>query len=268
MSANRISGGSIDATNVTITNLNASNISSGTLSAARIRLYGEMTVYTGATGTGTGGSLGYYTGFDGQVTTAGIGMKSSSGQIACTSAGVSIRGGSGSYLGEVFCTSGGVGIRYNYGTEHPTVYLSLENSLYSLHPATAGSVNLGDSSYKWGQIYSTSSTISTSDRQAKHDISYDIDDYEALWDELKPVKYKFNDGTSNRYHTGFISQDIEDSLERIGMSSLDFAAFIKSPKYNEDMIDGYNYALRYEEIIALNTLKIKKLEARIAALGG
>ena len=36
MSADKISGGTIDASDVTITNLNASNITSGTLSASRI----------------------------------------------------------------------------------------------------------------------------------------------------------------------------------------------------------------------------------------
>ena len=265
MSANRISGGSIDATNVTITNLNASNISSGTLSAARIRLYGEMTVYTGATGTGTGGSLGYYTGFDGQVTTAGIGMKSSSGQIACTSAGASIRGGSGSYLGEVFCTSGGVGIRYNYGTEHPTVYLSLENSRYSLHPASAGSVNLGDQTYKWGDAWCVNEQWESSDRNEKTDINYDLDDYLGVFDRLKPASFKRVNGESGRTHVGFIAQDVEQAILESGLTTQDYACIAKYEKEDES---GYGYSLRYGEIFPLAIVKIKQLEQRIAALEG
>ena len=74
--------------------------------------------------------------------------------------------------------------------------------------------------------------------------------------------------TSNRYHMGFISQDVEAAIEDSGMTSLDFAGFIKSPQVDEDGVatGEYNYALRYGEFIALNTLKIKKLEQRIASL--
>ena len=74
-----------------------------------------------------------------------------------------------------------------------------------------------------------------------------------------------NAGTSGRTHWGMISQDIEEMFEEIGMTSLDFAGFIKSPKMTEEVsneetgkiieeskiIEGeYNYSLRYDEFIA------------------
>ena len=73
-----------------------------------------------------------------------------------------------------------------------------------------------------------------------------------------------NAGTSGRTHWGMISQDIEELFEEIGMTSLDFAGFIKSPKMTEpeyddkgecikesEAIEGeYDYSLRYDEFIA------------------
>lgn len=262
LSANRISGGTINASNVTITNLNASNITSGTLSSSYIKLTGWLALYNGNS---IAGYIGYATGSSSYAPTSGIGMASSYGSCMVTSGGAALKTDSG----EVFADSQGAGMKV-IGSGSYSVVLRLLSSSIGFHPAVDGSISLGASSYRWGTIYSSSSTISTSDRQVKHDISYNIDNYEALFDELKPVKYKFDDGTSNRYHTGFISQDIEDSLDRLGMSTLDFAGFIKSPKYDDEghPIEGYNYALRYEEFIALAVLKIKKLEARIAALEG
>ena len=84
-----------------------------------------------------------------------------------------------------------------------------------------------------------------------------------------------NNGTSDRYHIGFISQDVESAMEEIGMDSKAFAGFIKSPVYEEDEkgkeIEGGNvvdhrYGLRYEEFIALNTHMIQKLMARVSEL--
>ena len=83
---------------------------------------------------------------------------------------------------------------------------------------------------------------------------------------LNPSTYQMNEGTSGRIHWGLISQDIEELFEDIGMTSLDFAGFIKSPKIQritedengkelkktiEKVIEGeYNYSLRYDEFIA------------------
>ena len=263
IAANTITGAEIAANTITsnhlsVGSISASKIGTGTLTATGISVTGVLTI----------GSYGYLGGFAGSTntfSTAGVGMYSSAGVVAATSGGAAMK----TSAGQVFVDSNGAGMSVS-GTGTYTVVLRLLSSSIGFYPASDGSISLGASSYRWGTIYSSSSTISTSDRQVKHDISYNIDNYEALFDELKPVKYKFDDGTSNRYHTGFISQDIEDSLDRLGMSTLDFAGFIKSPKYDDEghPIEGYNYALRYEEFIALAVLKIKKLEARIAALEG
>ena len=165
-----------------------------------------------------------------------------------------------------------------------------------------GSLNLGNGSHRWAVVYAKTGSINTSDRNEKNTIA-DIDPEQAekLIMGLKPSTFKFNDGTSGRTHWGIISQDIEELLPQIGMTDMDFAGFIKSPKtedYYEDVsetvtdeetgeektvtrkelktrvIEGeYVYALRYSEFIAplicmvQNQQKqIQDLEQRLSAL--
>ncbi len=165
-----------------------------------------------------------------------------------------------------------------------------------------GSLNLGNGSHRWAVVYSKTGTINTSDRNEKNTIA-DIDPEQAekLIMGLKPSTFKFNDGTSGRTHWGLISQDIEELLPQIGMSDLDFAGFIKTPKtedYYEDVpevvtdeetgeektvtrkelktrtVEGeYVYALRYSEFIAPLICMVQKqqrqiqdLERRLSAL--
>ena len=138
----------------------------------------------------------------------------------------------------------------------------------TLRPASIN-CDLGTSSWLWGDIYATNGTINTSDRNRKTDISYDMSRYEAIFDALKPANFKMIDGTSGRTHTGFISQDIEDALAPCGLTSIDFATFIKSPKVDEDgkVIEGeYVYGLRYDELIALMVAQIQSLKKRVADL--
>lgn len=129
--------------------------------------------------------------------------------------------------------------------------------------------NLGSSGIRWANAYVASGVINSSDRNQKTDISYDLSKYDAIFDALKPASFKFIDGTSGRTHTGFISQDVEDSLAPCGLTSLDFATFIKSPKEDKEgqVIEGeYIYGLRYEEIIALCVKRIQDNDKKIAAL--
>ena len=165
-----------------------------------------------------------------------------------------------------------------------------------------GSLNLGNGSHRWAVVYAKTGSINTSDRNEKNTIA-DIDPEQAekLIMGLKPSTFKFNDGTSGRTHWGLISQDIEELLPQIGMSDLDFAGFIKSPKtedYYEDVpetvtdeengeektvtrkelktrtIEGeYIYSLRYDEFIAplicmvqKQQKQIENLERRLSAL--
>lgn len=149
----------------------------------------------------------------------------------------------------------------------------------SLRAAPTGKINLGHSSYKWKTVYAASSTISTSDRAKKKDFAEFDEKYENLFFDLKPTLYRFIDNNSNRIHSGFIAQDVEESLEENGLTALDFAGFCKDKaivvekdengedleinKLDEDGNQVYDYSLRYEEFIALNTHMLQKAYAKI-----
>ena len=114
-----------------------------------------------------------------------------------------------------------------------------------------------------GGVYSNGSLIATSDKRVKKDISSFDKRYENFFISLSPSIYKFIDGTSDRYHSGFISQEIEEALVDNGLTTKDFAGFIR---YNDPETNEEKYALRYEEFIALNTYMIQKLYKRIDEL--
>ena len=139
----------------------------------------------------------------------------------------------------------------------------------NLQPAGDNNYTCGVSGARWADIYSANSVINVSDRREKTDIAYDLSAYDAAFDSLKPASFKFVNGTSGRTHTGFISQDIEDALEPSGLTSTDFAAFIKSPLTDKSgtIIQGeYRYGIRYEELIALCVAQIQALKKRVSEL--
>lgn len=144
-------------------------------------------------------------------------------------------------------------------------------------PVATENTRLGHGSAKWSALYASSSEIVTSDKNLKKDIRPFAEVYEELFFDLEPSTFKLKNGESNRTHAGFISQDVEKALEKNGLSALDFAGFCKDQKVEivmgedgkekEVPVEGeYNYSLRYEEFIALNTHMIQKIYTKIENL--
>lgn len=161
------------------------------------------------------------------------------------------------------------------------LFLGVKSLIWTLCPGSDGSVVLGHPNFRWGQIYSTVSAISTSDRNRKKDITPISDKYLDFFALLQPVTYRFIDGASGRIHVGFISQDVETAMAQTGLSDLDFAGFCKdkaldtagNPILDDCGDPTYIYSLRYEEFIAINTAviqhqqeKINNLEQRLERL--
>lgn len=140
-------------------------------------------------------------------------------------------------------------------------------------PGADAAVYLGSSSYKWKQLYATTTTIATSDRNLKKNIE-DIDDrYIELFDLVRPVSYQLLSG--DRLHTGFIAQEVEEAMEKVGLTAEELGFFCKDikmvedteneefvPELDEDGNPVYIYALRYEEYIAIMAEKVRRLEAK------
>lgn len=165
----------------------------------------------------------------------------------------------------------------------------------SVNAGTTGHLYLGVANQKWRAVFAQNGTIQTSDRNAKHDITdLDPEKITAFIMGLKPSSYVFNDADSGRTHWGLISQDIEELFPQLGMTSMDFAGFIKSPKtedYYEDVpetvtneetgeektvtrkelktrtVEGeYIYSLRYDEFIAPLICMVQKQQKQIENL--
>ena len=168
-----------------------------------------------------------------------------------------------------------------------TIKFNFDIPYNKLLPGDTNKFLLGDSNYRWKDIYSINSVSTTSDRNLKTRISYigqdcGFDDtymsdecvYSFVMGLLSCV-YQRVDADSGRPHHGFIAQDVKSLMNKLGIS--DHAAFIKSPKYINveyeeeetyvDETDGqtktrtvtktkpelvpgeYIYGLRYEEFI-------------------
>ena len=111
------------------------------------------------------------------------------------------------------------------------------------------------------------STTTDSDATLKNTIAVLSDEYSVLFDNLVPCTYKYNDGTSDRLHIGFIAQEVRDAIESAELSTQDFAGYVvRAAKDVETGGEKQIQCLRYDEFIALNTSEIQKLKARVAEL--
>ena len=111
----------------------------------------------------------------------------------------------------------------------------------------------------------------TSDIKLKKDILNIEDIYEGFYDKLRPVTFRYKNGTSGRLHTGFIAQEVEEALAKSNIDTNCFAGIvIQQDVYDPDAPSNTEqsstYYLRYEEFISLNTWQIQKLKTRVAEL--
>lgn len=234
------------------TEINGDNITTGTIDAANVTL-----------GTSRGGFC-VARGNDGSSTTAGAKMYGSDEDNYFIATGSGVRMTYNDTYA-VYCTRNGVTLLGDYEFRAATNFFCRDD----------GSC-LGTRSYLWDTVYAETGEINTSDRRKKNGISYDMTPYEALFARLKPTPYRLENGKSGRTHLGYIAQDIEESMEEIGMKSTDFAGFIKSPIYEREKENGeedkespildYDYALRYSEFTALHTHMIQRLLERVEEL--
>lgn len=128
-------------------------------------------------------------------------------------------------------------------------------------PSVSGGYSCGISTRRWSDIYADNSEIQTSDQNKKHDIEELPEKYLEMMDRIRPVRYRLNDGTSGRFHVGFIAQEVEQAMADAKIGSLEFGGWVKD--IDEDGNDIY--MLRYSEFIAVLWAKIKQLESRLEA---
>ena len=136
---------------------------------------------------------------------------------------------------------------------------------------------MGESSYRWQDIYATNGTIQTSDEREKENIKTSSLGLEFI-NKLNPVQYKWKDydyvkkgkpherendetltKTHQRTHYGLIAQEVKKVLTDSGLTTTDFAPII----YDED---ADRYGMRYTELVGILIKGIQELSAKVEAL--
>lgn len=173
---------------------------------------------------------------------------------------------------------------------HFAVMLGTDADGKSFAPNTAGTT-LGRNypSYRWGQIYSASTTISTSDARAKTAPEAVPDAVLDAWESVSFVQFQMLDSVdakgaeTARLHNGLIAQQIRDVFESRGLDPCRYGLFCwdewqaqdevrdqKGELVQERREAGGIYSLRYEEALCMEAAcqrrRADRAEARLAAL--
>lgn len=122
--------------------------------------------------------------------------------------------------------------------------------------------NLGAPNFVWSAIYCSTNELNGSDRNIKNSIEALPEKYVRMFELVEPKRYKLNSGTSGRYHTGFIAQEVEAAMQKCGITSQDFAGWAAAKR--ED--GSETYFLRYSEFIPILWAKVREQEERLKRL--
>lgn len=165
----------------------------------------------------------------------------------------------------IYTTTGdGIGMY----TEQGGISIESAGNVY-ISSAYRTRLQLDDDAAKIGPtVWATDGTvIYSSDKNVKNSIDYDLSRYRQFLLDLKPCRFKYNEGQSGRYHLGMIAQDVEQSLADNGITSEEFSGWCKMPIRNKKKeIIGYTYGIRYDSFIPLNIMLIQELLKRVEKL--
>lgn len=129
-------------------------------------------------------------------------------------------------------------------------------------PNADATYSLGSRNFVWDAIYCSTDTLNGSDRNIKNSIEALPEKYVSMFDLVEPKRYKLNSGTSGRFHTGFIAQEVEDAMRACGIDSQEFAGWAAAKR--ED--GSETYFLRYSEFIPVLWAKVREQEKRLKRL--
>ena len=119
--------------------------------------------------------------------------------------------------------------------------------------------NLGSPNFVWSAIYCSTNELNGSDRNIKNSIEALPEKYVRMFDLVEPKRYKLNNGTSGRYHAGFIAQEVEAAMQKCGITSQEFAGWAAAKRKD----GSETYFLRYSEFIPVLWAKVREQEERL-----
>ena len=122
--------------------------------------------------------------------------------------------------------------------------------------------NLGAPNFVWSAIYCSTNELNGSDRNIKNSIEALPEKYVRMLELVEPKRYKLNSGTSGRFHTGFIAQEVEAAMQKCGITSQEFAGWAAAKRKD----GSETYFLRYSEFIPILWAKVREQEERLKRL--
>ena len=131
-------------------------------------------------------------------------------------------------------------------------------------------IDLGDSSARFVNIYATNNVIQTSDIREKKQIKSTELGLNFI-NDLKPISYKWVNSVDKRNHQGLIAQEVAETLEKHGINKNEFGGLDiqKTDKYDDF------YGMSYSELISpmIKAIQeqqtiIEDLKSRIETLEG
>lgn len=122
--------------------------------------------------------------------------------------------------------------------------------------------NLGAPNFVWSAIYCSTNELNGSDRNIKNSIEALPEKYVRMLELVEPKRYKLNSGTSGRFHTGFIAQEVEAAMQKCGITSHEFAGWAAAKRKD----GSETYFLRYSEFIPILWAKVREQEERLKRL--
>lgn len=129
-------------------------------------------------------------------------------------------------------------------------------------PNADATYSLGSRNFVWDAIYCSTDTLNGSDRNIKNSIEALPEKYVRMLELVEPKRYKLNSGTSGRYHTGFIAQEVEAAMQKCGITSQEFAGWAAAKRKD----GSETYFLRYSEFIPVLWAKVREQEERLKRL--
>lgn len=190
------------------------------------------------------------------------------------------------YFGNSSNPAAALGRYWADGSAHEFISLN-SDGLTSMFGWTGNSTYKTITNLRGQTVQCKGSTTWTSDENLKYDIEDFSDKIDVFYRNLKPRSYKYILGSSGRSHSGYITQEVEDALDKAGLTTKDFAGVVITPitretetNENGECVDieysESNYLLdkgiteqhnlAYTEFVALNTHMIQKLLDRVDEL--
>lgn len=138
------------------------------------------------------------------------------------------------------------------GTSTPQTKLQVAGVI---SPSANNTYSLGNSTYRFTEVFATNGAVNTSDRREKKNISDSNLGLEFIMN-LRPVSYEWNTGVDSVTHYGLIAQEAESTLEKtLGQSqSTSIVTYDK---------EADRYGVRYSELIAPLIKSVQELYKKI-----